>query len=107
MHNDPRFADPMAWTLILLQACLIVVTYLCTTGDEGPSSEDEDSLKDKGLGRAQLLLGEPELQAYIRLATIPFLRTFTYVVLLSDTSEHFALRENAAMAMLFLGHVIR
>ena len=105
LHIDPSFAHPIVWAVILVELGFLIITILCTTGDMDPDDGDEGYLR--GLARAKQLLKVPELQAYITLASIPFLRTLNFVVLLADASEHFALRENASMLMLFLGHFFR
>ena len=84
--SDPKVAGAIIWTVNLIQLVLLFITIVSSL-ESRDTAEGGELSEEKKYTASHILhaIKDPELLAYVTLATIPFLRTFCFCILLSDT----------------------
>lgn len=93
-----RIASGLAWLSILFETGFVSLMLWSTLETKSTSDSTQVGWE---------ILQTPSIKKYICLACIPFSRVFGFSVLFSNSEEHYGLRENTAMLILCIGHIIR
>ncbi|GMH99607.1 hypothetical protein TrLO_g5912 [Triparma laevis f. longispina] len=103
-EKEARVARPLVWTLVTMEFGFFVLTAVCASS---VMDVDDGDSEDKSSRSVFEKLDTNELRSYISLAAIPFMRLFSFCIILANSSLEFSLPESVAIGLLCVGNFIR
>ncbi|GMH73872.1 hypothetical protein TrST_g1924 [Triparma strigata] len=103
-EKEARVARPLVWMLVTMEFGFFVLTAVCASS---VMDVDDGDSEDKSSRSVFEKLDTNELRSYISLAAIPFMRLFSFCIILANSSLEFSLPESVAIGLLCVGNFIR